>query len=77
MDFENHQMEDHHRKEHSDRFHKVLKTEFRSFKRDILAHYSSCSGENSELLTQCPGCMCIEDLYSHWSNGYTYDHSGI
>ena len=42
MHFESHQTEKHHREEHlikwkSDRFNKVLSTEFRSFKRDILA----------------------------------------
>ena len=37
MHFETHQTEDHHREEKSDRLNKVLSTEFRSFKRDILA----------------------------------------
>ena len=40
MHFESHQTEDHHRekqtKDESDRLNKVLSTEFRSFKRDIL-----------------------------------------
>ena len=28
-------------------------------------YYSNYNGENSELLTQSPGCMYTEDLYSH------------
>ena len=51
MHFESHQTAPPQRKtltkDKSDRVNKVQSTEFRSYKRDILALYSSCNEENS------------------------------
>ena len=68
MHFEGHQIEDHYIKEHSLKIISLIDL-IKSCQhnldhlRETFSHsYSSGNGENSELLTQCTGCMCIEDL---------------
>ena len=72
MHFESHQTESHHREE---RWLKIGLTDLIKSRQQNLDHlrgifkhyYNSCNGEKSEMLTQCPGSLCIEDLYSCWN----------
>ena len=73
MHYESHQTEDHHREEHSLKISLIDLTKSCQQNLDHLRgifwhYYISCNGENSELLTQCSGCMCIEDLLKLWLN---------